>query len=146
MKNNGKKAYQLVKSLTSTKQGQTNTIQDKDWNSLTETHEILKRWTGYFAELYSHTVEGDPEVLHVSLVTNTDNYPILREEVDVAVKSLKKGKSPGIYNIPGELVQAGGDAMISALHKICNKICQTGEWPIPWTRSVIITPPKKGNL
>ena len=86
-------------------------------------------------------------MLTVPLVTDTDNYPILREEVEAAVKSLKKGKSPGIDNIPGELVQAGGDAVISALHKICNKIWQTEEWPIPWTQSRIITlPVKKGNL
>ena len=51
------------------------------------------------------------------------------------MKSLKKGKSPGIDNIPGELVQAGGDAVTSALHKICNKIWQTGEWAIKWTLS-----------
>ena len=95
-KNNRKKAYQLVKTLTSTKQGKTNTIQDKDGNCLTKTNNILKRWTEYCAELYSHTVVGDPEVLTVPLVTNTDNYPILREEVEAAVKSLKKGKSPGI--------------------------------------------------
>ena len=30
--------------------------------------------------------------------------------------------------------------------KICNKIWQAGEWPIPWTQSLIITLPKKGNL
>ena len=34
------------------------------------------------------------------------------------MKSFKKKKSPGIDNIPGELVQAEGDAVISALHKI----------------------------
>ena len=62
------------------------------------------------------------------------------------MKSLKKGKSPGIDNIPGELVQAGGDAVIRAFHKICNKIWQTGEWPIPWTQYLIITLPKKGKL
>ena len=49
------------------------------------------------------TVEGDPEVLTVPPVTDTDNYPILREEVEAAVKSLKKGKSPGIHNVAGEL-------------------------------------------
>ena len=27
-----------------------------------------------------------------------------------------------------------------------NKIWQTGEWPPLWTRSLVITPPKKGNL
>ena len=52
----------------------------------------------------------------------------------------------GIDNIPGELVQAGGDAVISALHKICNKIWQTGELSTPWTQSLIITLTKKGNL
>ena len=36
--------------------------------------------------------------------------------------------------------------MISALLTICNKIWQTGEWPTPWTHSLIITIPKKGNL
>ena len=29
---------------------------------------------------------------------------------------------------------------------ICNKIWQTGEWSTPWTQSLIITLPKKGNL
>ena len=29
---------------------------------------------------------------------------------------------------------------------ICNKIWQTGERPTPWTQSLVITLPKKGNL
>ena len=29
---------------------------------------------------------------------------------------------------------------------ICNKIWQTGEWPTPWTQSLTISLPKKGNL
>ncbi|KAK3849655.1 hypothetical protein Pcinc_043594 [Petrolisthes cinctipes] len=29
---------------------------------------------------------------------------------------------------------------------ICNKIWQAGEWPNPWTQSLIIVIPKKGNL
>ena len=43
----------------------------------------------------------DPEELNVPQVTNIDNYPILREEIEAAVKSLKKGKSLGIDNISG---------------------------------------------
>ena len=46
-KNDSKKAYQLVKTLTITKQGKTNTIQDKYGNCLTETNDILNRWTEY---------------------------------------------------------------------------------------------------
>ena len=85
-------------------------------------------------------------MLDVPPPTNNDSYSILREEVEAAVRSLKKGKSAGVDNIPSELVQAGGEAMIDMLLIICNKIWQTGEWPTPWTQSLIITLPKKGNL
>ena len=66
--------------------------------------------------------------------------------MEAAVQSLKKGKTTGVDNIPAELVQAGGEDVISALTTVCNKIWQTGEWPTPWTQTLVITLPKKGNL
>ena len=75
-----------------------------------------------------------------------DDCPILRKEVEAAVQSLKKGKLAGVDNIPAELVQAGGDDVITALTTIFNKIWQTGEWPTPSTQSLVMTLPKKGNL
>ena len=65
--------------------------------------------------------------------------------MEAAVNSLKKVKSAGADNVPAELVQADGEAMISALLTVCNKIWHTGEWPTPWIQSLIITLPKKGN-
>ena len=56
------------------------------------------------------------------------------------------GKSAGMDNRPAKPVQAGGEAMIDILTAICNKIWKTGEWPITWTQSLVITLPKKGNL
>ena len=145
-KNNKKKAYQLVKDLTGSKQGRTTTIQDKKGKRLTEDRDILNRWTEYCSELYSHKAKGDPEVLKHPPVTDIDSHLILREELEAAVKSLKPGKSAGVDNIPAELLQAGGETMIDVLLNICNKIWQTGEWPMPWTQSLVITLPKKGNL
>ena len=144
--NNSRKAYQLVKDLTTTKQGRSTAIQDKDGNCLTEDQDVIKRWTEYCSELYNHQSTGDPKVLNVPPATDNSSHSILREEVEAAVKSLKKRKSAGVDNIPAELVQAGGDDMISALLLICNQIWQTGEWPTPWTQSLIITIPKIGNL
>ena len=66
--------------------------------------------------------------------------------MEAVVKALKMGKSAGVDNIPAELVQAGGEAMIDILTAICNKIWKTGEWPTTWTQSLVITFPKKGNL
>ena len=63
-----------------------------------------------------------------------------------AVQSFKTGKSAGVDNIHAELAQAGGEGIITILTTTCNKIWQTGEWPTPWTESLVITLPKKGNL
>ena len=86
-KNNSKGAYHLVNNLTSTKQERTTTIQDKSGTCLTENEDVLKRWTEYCSELYNYRAAGDPEVLNVPPATNNDNHPILREEVEAAVKN-----------------------------------------------------------
>ena len=59
---------------------------------------------------------------------------------------MKKGKSAGVDNIPAARVQESGEDVITALTTVCNKIWQTGEWPTPWTQSIVITLPTKGNL
>ena len=98
------------------------------------------------SELYNHKANGDQSVLNGSHTDTVDDHPILRTEVEAAVQSPKKGKSAGVDNIPVELVQAGGEDVITTLTTICNKIWQTGEWSTPWTQSLVITLPKKGNL
>ena len=147
-KNNSKKAYQLVKDLTTEKQGKSTTIQDKSGKFLKEENEILilNRWTEYCSDLYSYETNGDPIVLDCPQISDEEHHPILREEVEAAVKALKLGKLAGVDNIQAELVQAGGEAIIDILTAICNKIWKTGEWPTTRTQSLIITLPKKGNF
>ena len=95
-KNNSKRAYQLVKDLTSEKQGKSSSIQDKSGKCLTEEKEILSRWTEYCSELYNYESCGDNTVLDCSQPPEKDLQPILREEVEIAVASLKKEKSAGV--------------------------------------------------
>ena len=90
--------------------------------------------------------KGDPSVLNCPQTDSEDDHPILCREVDAAIQSLKKGKSAGIDNIQAELVQAGGEDVITAPTTVCNKIWHTGEWPTLWTQSLVITLPKKGSL
>ena len=135
-----------MKDLTTVKQGKASTIQDRSGKCLTKEREILNRWTEYCTELYNHKTDGDPSVLDCPQTDTKDDHPILRKEMEAAVQSLKKGKSAGVDNIPAELVQVGGEDVITALKTICNKIRQTGAWPTPWTQSLVITLPKKGNL
>ena len=113
---------------------------------LTEENEIFNRWTEYCSGLYNYETDGDSIVLDCPQIPDEEHHPILREEVEAAVKALKMEKSTGVDNIPAEIVQAGGEAMIDILTSICNKICKTGEWPTTWTQSLVIIHPKKGNL
>ena len=91
-KNNSKRAYQLVKDLTSEKQGRSSTIQDKSGKCPTEEKEILSRWTEYCSELYTYESCGDNTELDCSQPPEEDLQPILREEVEIAEASLKKGE------------------------------------------------------
>ena len=141
-------AYQTVKELTATKQSKVSTLEDKNGTALTGLEEILSRWTEYCSELYSHEANGDPDVLNVPGKDYEDDTEdsILKSEVEEAIRSLKKGKSPGVDTIPGELIQSGGEEMVKMMTKICNIIWKTGIWPKSWTQSLVITLPKKGNL
>ena len=107
-KNNSTGAYQLVKNLTTVKQGKATTIHDRSGKCLTEEGEVMNRWTEYCTELYNHKASGDPSVLDCPRTDTEDDHPILRKEVEAAVQLLKKGKSTGVDNIPVELVEAGG--------------------------------------
>ena len=119
-KNNSKRAYQLVKDLTTVKQGKATTVQDRTGKCLTEERQILNRCTEYSSELYNHKVNGDPSVLNCTQADTEDDHPVLCREVEAAVQPLKKGKSAGVDNIPAELVQAGVEDIITALTTICN--------------------------
>ena len=90
--------------------------------------------------------DGDSTVLDCPQIPDEKHHPILREEVETAVKALKTGKSAGVDNTPAELVKSGREAMIDILTSICNKIWKTGEWPTTRIQSLVITLPKKGNL
>lgn len=56
-------------------------------------------------------------------------------------KSTEEGKAAGVNTIPSELVEVRGEVMMDILLVICNKIWRTGEWPTPWTHSLVIILP-----
>jgi len=70
------------------------------------------------------------ELNRVTPPANKDElHHILYEEIETAVKRLKKHKSPGIDDITGEIIQAGGEKVTEELHAICNPIWKEGSIP-----------------
>jgi hypothetical protein len=45
-----------------------------------------------------------------------------RLQVEIAIAKLKKYKSPGSDEIPAELIQAGGEILLSEIHKLSNSV------------------------
>ena len=77
-KNNGKREYQLLKDLTTVKQGKPTTVQDSLGKCLTEP-EMLNQWTEYCTVLHNHDAKGDPLVLDCPQTDTEDDHPILRK-------------------------------------------------------------------
>jgi hypothetical protein len=65
-------------------------------------------------------------------------------EVEVAVVKLKRYRSPGVDQIPAELIEAGGETLRSEIHELIKLIWNKEELPHQWKESVVVPIHKKG--
>jgi len=66
-------------------------------------------------------------------------------EVEVTIGKLKNHKSPGIDQIPAELIKAGGRTICYEIHKLIISIWNREELPEEWKESIIVPIYKKGD-
>jgi hypothetical protein len=66
-------------------------------------------------------------------------------EVELAIEKLKRHNSPGIDQIPSELIKVGGRTIRSEVHKRIYSIWNREELPEDWKESVIVPVYKKGD-
>ena len=66
-------------------------------------------------------------------------------EVELAIEKLKSHKSPGMDQIPAELIKAGSRTIRGAIHKLILAIWNREELPEEWKESVIVPLHKKGD-
>jgi len=128
---NSKKAYDTLKKLTKPLQTKSSVIEDSSGNLLTESSAALNRWSEYCQELYNYPIQPDKSIIEEEAATSRvpSPLPILREEVEEAIRSLPVGKSPGADNILAELLKHGGETVITQVTAICQKIWETKQWP-----------------
>jgi hypothetical protein len=58
---------------------------------------------------------------------------------------LKKYKSPGSDQILAELIQAGGEILLSEIHKLISSVWNKKELPDQWKESIIVPIHKKDD-
>jgi hypothetical protein len=95
-------------------------VKNKKGDFLADFH-IFKRWKNNFSHLLNvHNVSDGRQIeIHTDepLVPGPSYL-----EVEIAIAELKKHNSPGSDQILAELIQAGGETLLSALHKLINSI------------------------
>jgi hypothetical protein len=91
----------------------------KDENSvlLADFRNILNRWKSYFPQLLK--VHNVNDVRQTEIQTAEPLVLGPRHlEVEIAISKLKKYVSPGSDEILAELIQAGGETVVSVIHKL----------------------------
>ena len=66
-------------------------------------------------------------------------------EVELAIGKLKSHKSPGIDQIPAELIKAGGGTICGEIHKLITSIWKKEKLLEEWKESIIVPIHKKGD-
>ena len=142
---NTKRLFQTVKEICGSFSPKVTTVKDKDGKILEDRKDIRDRWGEYYEKLYNERNTVDQTVLADIPTSNSQEHmeDILREEVEAAIRNLKRRKAPGEDNIMAEMIQAGETCSVEMLHTLCNKIYQERKCPADWGRAIIIPIYKK---
>ena len=72
--------------------------------------------------------------------------PFTNAEVSKAFLKLKRNKSPGLDLLSPELVIDSSDLLCAPICKLFNCIFSSNNYPLSWTKGIIVPVPKKGDL
>ena len=80
---------------------------DKQRNLLTKESLQLQRWKEYFQDILNRPPpDSIPDIEETDEDLNINCGRISKEEIKRAIKKLKLGKTPGIDNIPSDVLKA----------------------------------------
>ena len=99
--------YRGINNFTKGYQPRCNTVKDEKGDLVADSHRIAARWMKYFSKLFD--VHGVKDVGQAEIHAAKPLVPEpSASEVELAIDKLKSHKSPGIDQIPAELIKAGG--------------------------------------
>jgi hypothetical protein len=117
-------------------------VTDENDDLLADSHNILNRRNNYFSQLLNVHNVSDVRQIEIHLAEPLLPGPS-RLEVEIAIAKLKRYKSPGSDEIPAELIQAGGEMLLSAIQKVIESVWNKEKLPDQWKESIIVH--KKGD-
>jgi hypothetical protein len=111
---------------------------------LADSHNILNRSKNYFSQLLTVHNVSDVRQIEVHMAEQLAPSPSCFE-VETAIAKLKKYILPGSDEISAELIQVGGEILLSVIHKLSNPVWNKEELLDQWKESIIVPVHKKGD-
>jgi len=125
-------------------QPRTSIVKDEKGDLIADSHSIMARWRNYFSQILN--VHGVSVVRQAEIHTAELLVPEPSAlEVELTIEKIKSHKSPGIHQIPAELIKAGGSTIRCAIHKLIIAIWEKEELPGEWKESIIVPIHNKGD-
>jgi hypothetical protein len=119
-------------------------VKDENGDLFADSHIVLNRWKNYFSQLLN--VHNVSDVRQIEVHTTEPLVPgASLLEVEIAIAKLKKHKLPGSDQISAELIQTGGEMLMSAVHKLIHSIWNKEQLPDQWKESIIVPIHKKSG-
>lgn len=105
------------------------------------------RWVEPFREVLYRPDPDHPAIIEpYEVLLNIDTRPSSREEIRLAIKAKKNGKTCGVDNIQAEMLKADTETTSEILTDLFYSIWNSETIPKDWTSGLIVKFPKKGNL
>ena len=136
--------YRGISDFKKGYQPRCNIVKDEKCDLVADSHSIVGRWRNYFSQLFN--VHGVKDVGQAEIHTAEALVPEpSTSEVELAIDKIKSHKSPGIDQIPAELIKAGGRTIYLEIRKLITSIWKKEKLPEVWKESIIVPINKKGN-
>ena len=99
--------------------------------------EILKICANFYKSLYTQTVRTSESTMKSS--PDTEEIPkFTEEEVERAIKRMKRHKAQGVDGITSDIIKLGGPIVLTYLTNIFNNILKTKQIPDSWHEAKIV--------
>ena len=136
--------YRGIRDFKNGYQPRTNIVKDEKGDLIADSHIILARWRNHFSQLLN--VHGVNDVRQTEIHPAEPLVPEPRAfEFELTNKKLKSKKSPGIDQLPAELIKVGSRTIRSEIHKFIISIWNKAELAEEWKESIVLPIYKKGD-
>ena len=136
--------YSGINGMKKGYQPRTTILKDEKGDLVADSHSNMANCRNYFSQILNVHGVSDVRQAEIHIAEPPVPEPSV-VEFELAIVKLKSHKSPGVDQMPSELIKAGGSTIRCAIFKVIIAIWNKEELPGEWKESIIVPIHKKGD-